>query len=65
MDSKINIKRFKIGSSDYWIDGKHYFMTEDGEVHFASGGIEEEKLKQELKSFIKRNKHTYVARNPN
>lgn len=62
---KTTIRKFKDNSSNYWVDGKHYFMTEDGEVHFASGGIEDEKLKEELKSYIKRNKHKFCGRSPN
>ena len=58
------IKRFKDCPNSYWIEGKHYYVTEDGEVHFAAGGVEEQHLIDELKDFIKRNKHQYVAQVP-
>jgi hypothetical protein len=58
------IRRFRDGSSNYWVEGKHYYMTEDGEVHFGAGGFEEQHLIDELKAFIKRNKHKYVAQVP-
>jgi len=61
-EEKIVIKQFKDGSSNYWVDGKHYYLDKNNEVHFAAGGIDTEELREALRQFIKRNKKVYKPR---
>lgn len=65
IEEKIVIKQFREGSSDFWVDGKHYFLDVNNEINFASGGIDTQKLRTALEAFIKRNKKSYVPRTPN
>ena len=63
-EEKIQIKGFKDGSSFYWVGNKVYHLNEQNEIIFICGGEKDEKEVEELKSFCKRNKKSYVPREP-
>lgn len=65
MEDKINIKQFKEGSSDYWVDSCHYNLNKDGDIVFCAGGIDSQDLRNALIAYIKRNKKVHIPRSEN
>lgn len=63
-EEKITIKRFKDKSSSFWVNNHHYYLDENNEIRYACGGIDTQELREALKAFIKRNKVSYVPREP-
>lgn len=59
---KIQIKNFKDGSSNYWVNNHHYNLNENGEIIYCAGGIDTEELREALKAYIKRNKKVFKPR---
>lgn len=64
VEEKRVIKQFKDKSSNWFLDNVHYHLNENGEVVFCAGGIESEEDKEYLRQYIKRNKKSFVAREP-
>ena len=59
---KIVVRQFKDGSSNFWCDGVHYSLNENGDLVFCSGGIDTEELRNAVLSFIRRNKKSFKSR---
>lgn len=64
-EDKLIVKQFKDGSSNFWCDGLHYSLNEDGSVSFCAGGIDTEERKETVLSFIRRNKKVFTPRELN
>ena len=61
---KIVVRQFKDGSSNFWCDGVHYNLNENGDLVFCSGGIDTEERREYMISYIKRNKKRFILRQP-
>ena len=61
---KIVARQFKDGSSNFWCDGVHYNLNENGDLVFCSGGIDTEERREYMFSYIKRNKKKFIPREP-
>ena len=61
---KINIKQFRDGSSNWFLNNKHYHLNEQGEIIFIAGGKEDQTEVEALKSYCKRNKKQFKSREP-
>ena len=61
---KIVVRQFKDGSSNFWCDGVHYSLNENGDLVFCSGGIDTEERREYMFSYIKRNKKKFIPREP-
>lgn len=59
---KITVVNFKDKSSSWWVNNKHYTLTEDNQILFVAGGLEIEAETEFLRQFIKRNKKTFTPR---
>ena len=59
---KIVVRQFKDGSSNFWCDGVHYNLNENGDLVFCSGGIDTEERREHMLSYIKRNRKVYKCR---
>lgn len=64
-EDKITIKQFKDGSSNWFVNNKHYHLDKNGLVSFICGGIEDIKEKEYLEAYIKRNKKCFKERSSN
>jgi hypothetical protein len=64
-ETKTEIRQFRDLSSNWWINNTHYNLNALGEITFCAGGISSETDIEALRSFIKRNKKTFVASTPN
>lgn len=64
-EDKITIKQFKDGSSNWFVNNKHYHLDDNSVVSFICGGIEDNKETEVIKSFISRNKKVFKERSPN
>ena len=63
-EDKIQIRAFKDGSSDWWVNDAHYSLNEVGELIWCAGEVDKEELRSCLLSFILRNKKKYKERSP-
>ena len=61
-EDKIQIRAFKDGSSDWFVNDAHYSLNEAGELIWCAGEVDKEELRSCLLSFILRNKKTYRPR---
>ena len=61
-EDKIQIRAFKDGSSDWFVNDAHYSLNEAGELIWCSGGMDTEELRNAVLVFISRNKKTYRPR---
>lgn len=61
-EDKIQIRAFKDGSSDWFVNDAHYSLNEAGELIWCAGEVDKEELRSCLLSFISRNKKTYRPR---
>lgn len=61
---KFQIKQFRDKSSNFWLNNKHYSLKEDNSIFFVCGGKEDEKETEEMLSYIKRNRKSFVKREP-
>lgn len=64
LENKIEVRRFKDHSSHFWVSNHHYYLDENNEIQYASGGIDTVELREVLKAYCKRNKVTFVEREP-
>ena len=65
MLEKIEIKSFKDGSSNFFVNMKHYHLNKNNEIEFCAGGEPTEEEFEAIKQFIKRNKKVYTPRSKN
>ncbi len=63
-EDKIQIRNFKDGSSNWFVNNVHYHLNELGEIILIAGGIENEEYLEALKSYVKRNKKVFKSREP-
>lgn len=63
-EDKIQIRAFKDGSSDWFVNDAHYSLNEAGELIWHAGEVDKEELRSCLLSFISRNKKKYKERSP-
>ena len=63
-EDKIQIRAFKDGSSDWFVNDAHYSLNEAGELIWCAGEVDKEELRSCLLSFILRNKKKYKERSP-
>ena len=63
-EDKIQIRAFKDGSSDWFVNDAHYSLNEAGELIWHAGEVDKEELRNAVLSFISRNKKTYKERSP-
>lgn len=63
-EDKISIRQFKSGESSYWVNQKHYKLTDSGDVIFVCGGLSDEKEIEALRAYIKRNNKVYAPSTP-
>ena len=63
-EDKISIKQFRDGSSNWFLNNKHYHLNKQGLIVFIAGGKEDEEEIKYLEEFCKRNKKTYCKREP-
>ena len=63
-EDKLKIKQFRDGSSNFWLNSKHYHLNKNGEIEFIAGGIPTEEEIQFLKDFCKRNHKIFKEREP-
>lgn len=63
-DSDLKIKRFKDGSSSWWVGNLHYNLNELNEICFIAGGIDTKNHRDVLEKYIKRTKSVFVPREP-
>ena len=63
-DSDLKIKRFKDGSSSWWVGNLHYTLNELNEICFVAGGIDTENHREILRKYINRTKSTFIPRQP-
>lgn len=61
-EDKVQIRSFKDGSSNWWVNDAHYSLNEVGEIIWCAGEVDKEELRASLLSFISRNHKTYKAR---
>jgi len=61
-EDKIQIKQFKCGSSDWFVNQAHYNLNKDGEIIWCAGETDKKELRDALESFIRRNKKSYKER---
>lgn len=61
-EDKLTVKQFRDNSSNFWVDNKHYYLSEDNELHLAAGGINTDEVRAALLAYIKRNKKTHIPR---
>lgn len=64
-EDKIIIKQFKDGSSNWFVNHKHYHLNENSLLVFVCGGIEDLKETEYITAYIKRNKKIYIPRAAN
>ena len=63
-EDKVQIRAFKDGSSDWFVNDAHYSLNEAGELIWHAGEVDKEELRNAVLSFISRNKKTYKERSP-
>ena len=63
-EDKIQIRAFKDGSSDWWVNDAHYSLNEAGELIWHAGEVDKEELRNTVLVFISRNKKKYKERSP-
>lgn len=63
-EDKISIKQFRDGSSNWFLNNKHYHLNEQGLIIFIAGGKEDEEEIKYLEEFCKRNKKSFKEREP-
>lgn len=63
-EDKIQIRAFKDGSSNWFVNDSHYSLNEAGELIWHAGEVDKEELRSCLLSFISRNKKKYKERSP-
>lgn len=63
-EDKLEVRNFKDGSSNWWVGGVHYYLDENNDLQFASGGIDNEESRTVIRDFIKRNKKVFKPREP-
>ena len=63
-DSDLKIKRFKDGSSSWWVGNLHYTLNELNEICFVAGGVDTENHREILRKYINRTKSTFIPRQP-
>ena len=61
-EDKLKIKRFKDGSSSWWVGIMHYCLNEKNEICFVGGGIDTENHRKILEVYIKRTKSVFIPR---
>lgn len=61
-EDKITVRKFKDGSSNFWVGYLHLYLNEQNEICFACGGIMTEEHLSALQAYVKRNKVTFIAR---
>lgn len=59
---KVTVINFRDKSSNWWVNNKHYTLTEVNQILFVAGGLEIEAETEFLRQFIKRNKKSFIPR---
>ena len=62
MDDKLKIRRFKDGSSNFWVGNIHLYLNEVNKICFGAGGILTNEYVETLQKYLKRTKSTYIPR---